>query len=272
MAGAQAGILTIAENFSVRVKATIEHSFYEDKTGTQNGAGFLVSAAQGWIATNAHVTGRGTGTVQTSFKGERFIDAEVIYVDPLLDLALVQIDSKQIPKNAKEAKLQCEQFPLQGREVAAFGHPHGLDYSASRGIVSTKRTYDGLDWIQTDAAINPGNSGGPLIDIQTGKVIGVNAMSLKETEGLNFAVPVSHLCKIVQLLLLNVDPLPPQIPFSFGTNFETDEHLIITSIAKNMNGLSSLVGYRVVEVNGKKVDTPADISSNLRGENRVNYL
>ena len=33
-----------------------------------------------------------------------------------------------------------------------------------------------------------------------------------------------------------------------------------------MNGLSSLVGYRVVEVNGKKVDTPADISSNLRGE------
>ena len=46
MAGAQAGILTIAENFSVRVKATIEHSFYEDKTGTQNGAGFLVSAVR----------------------------------------------------------------------------------------------------------------------------------------------------------------------------------------------------------------------------------
>ena len=55
-------------------------------------------------------------------------------------------------------------------EVAAYGHPQGLSYSASRGIISQKRYKYGADWLQTDAAINPGNSGGPLIN-RKGEVI-----------------------------------------------------------------------------------------------------
>ena len=57
-------------------------------------------------------------------------------------------------------------------------------------LQSQVRVYDGVDWVQTDAAINPGNSGGPLIDLNTGSVVGINAMGLKDTEGLNFAVPI----------------------------------------------------------------------------------
>ena len=77
-------------------------------------------------------------------------------------------------------------YSFKRNEVAAFGHPHGLNYSASRGIISQIRYYDGVDWVQTDAAINPGNSGGPLIDLGSGKIVGINAMKLEDTEGLNF--------------------------------------------------------------------------------------
>ena len=40
-----------------------------------------------------------------------------------------------------------------------------------------------VNYIQTDAAINPGNSGGPLIDVETGQVIGINAAIRAHMEG-----------------------------------------------------------------------------------------
>ena len=81
--------------------------------------------------------------------------------------------------------MDCSDRYLNGMAVAAYGHPHGLSFSASRGIISQLRTYEGDDWVQTDAAINPGNSGGALIDLETGQVVGVNANSFEDTEGLN---------------------------------------------------------------------------------------
>ncbi|HEX7008034.1 MAG TPA: trypsin-like peptidase domain-containing protein, partial [Alphaproteobacteria bacterium] len=72
----------------------------------------------------------------------------------------------------------------------AIGTPEGLSWSVSKGIVSALRDLRGLRLVQTDAAINHGNSGGPLIELGSGKVIGVNALSFRKdlAEGLNFAV------------------------------------------------------------------------------------
>ena len=88
----------------------------------------------------------------------------------------MQIESDSLPEEAIAAEMDCsERSSLNGVEVAAYGHPNGLSFSASRGIISQLRTYNGDDWVQTDAAINPGNSGGPLIDLETGHVVGINA-------------------------------------------------------------------------------------------------
>ena len=54
-----------------------------------------------------------------------------------------------------------------------------------------------------------GNSGGPLIDLETGKVLGVNSMALEDTEGLNFAVPAKPICKILEIIKSGGTPLPP---------------------------------------------------------------
>ena len=82
-------------------------------------------------------------------------------MDSELDIAVVKVLAENIPDDAIEARLDCGDRSLNGVAVAAFGHPHGLTYSASRGIISKVRYYHGIDWVQTDAAINPGNSGGP---------------------------------------------------------------------------------------------------------------
>ena len=84
--------------------------------------------------------------------------------------------------------------------------PKGLSFSASRGIISQRRTYEGDDWVQTDAAVNPGNSGGALIDLETGRIVGVNANGFKNTEGLNFAVPMRPVCSIPRKRKIDRNP------------------------------------------------------------------
>jgi hypothetical protein len=76
-----------------------------------------------------------------------------------------------------------------GDEVIAIGHPRGLSFTSTRGIISepARMLPDG-EFIQTDVAINPGNSGGPLLD-STGKLVGLNTQIRKDSQGLGFALP-----------------------------------------------------------------------------------
>lgn len=75
----------------------------------------------------------------------------------------------------------------------AVGHPYGLNYSTSRGVVSRRdRVINGLKYIQTDTAINPGNSGGPLVNMQ-GEIIGVNTFIIRGGDNLGFALPSMYL-------------------------------------------------------------------------------
>lgn len=100
------------------------------------------------------------------------------------DLALISINTYGAPYLATSRGRKD-----QGQKVYTVGNPHGLRHTVTSGIISGYRKYDGKSLIQTDAPINPGNSGGPLIDEQ-GKVIGVNTMIIRDTEGLGFAIPM----------------------------------------------------------------------------------
>lgn len=266
LAAAQS-VLGEAEKYAVRVKASIGFPFAEDKAGTFNGAGFLFDKEKGWFLTNAHVSGRGTGDIEVSFKGQEFKEAKLVYVDPELDFSIISIEPDLIPDLAIEAELDCGTSQLSGTEVAAFGHPHSLYFSASRGIISKVRFYDGHDWVQLDAAINPGNSGGPLINLKSGKIVGINAMSLENSEGLNFAVPLPPVCKAISLLRTGGNPSPPRLPISFATDNVRETYLTIAGnrYGKLPNGLK--VGDVVLKVNGVEVSTPTEVATALRGIN-----
>lgn len=254
-----------ANLYAARVKSSIRYASFFGASGTSDGAGFLIDKDNGLILSNAHVAGYGTAEIEISFKNERYHEGKVLYVDTEHDLAILGLNPKFIPSTAREAKLDCSSRKLNGIEVAAFGHPEGLTYSASRGIVSQVRVYEGVDWVQTDAAINPGNSGGPLIDLRNGLVVGINAMALKDTEGLNFAVPAKPICKILDIYKAGSNAQPPLLPFSFASNEDTEEYLILAGnrFGEMPNGFE--IGDRIKAVNEIEVETPTEVLTILRG-------
>ncbi len=75
-----------------------------------------------------------------------------------------------------------------GEPVYAVGAPQGLELSLSEGIVSQLRGGP-PPLIQTTVAISPGSSGGGLFNAK-GELVGITTFYLKESQSLNFAVPV----------------------------------------------------------------------------------
>ncbi len=48
--------LAIAEGYTVKIRASVKYPPMKDNKGSHSGAGFLIDAERGWIATNAHVS------------------------------------------------------------------------------------------------------------------------------------------------------------------------------------------------------------------------
>ena len=167
-------VLADAARYTVKIKVQNEIAFNQDEAGSASGTGFLIDRERGWVLTNAHVATRSPSVVKVSFKDGEQIEARRVHVDPLIDLAILSIPPKFIPATAIEARLYCDSAPVSGTSVMAYGHPWGLSYTASRGIVSGLAWFYPNQMIQTDAVINSGNSGGPLISLTDGRVIGIN--------------------------------------------------------------------------------------------------
>ena len=117
---------------------------------------------------------------------------EIVGRDPLADLALLKIlDSDKKLKPLKFAK-DTEKLEV-GTEVFALGHPMGMAWTTTKGIISSNERYARHPYIhalQTDAAINKGNSGGPLLNMQ-GEIIGINALMvsrISESAGVGIAI------------------------------------------------------------------------------------
>lgn len=124
------------------------------------------------------------GYTVTLIDGTEF-QARIIQLSDRYDLALLEISEFNCPCLEPSLSLGL----AQGARVYTIGHPVGLGHTVTSGIVSGIRKFEEDIYIQTDAPINPGNSGGPLIDAN-GKIIGVNTMVIKDTEGIGFAIPI----------------------------------------------------------------------------------
>ena len=258
-------VLKDANLYTVKFRTSVDRPFREDKNaGLRKGSGFLVNKDKGLILTNAHVTGRSKSKVRVAFKNYGFSPAKQVYVDPKIDIAIVQINPKLIPIEAKEAKLKCDGKVPSGTSVAAFGHPKDLSFSASRGIVSKYRFFGGKDVIQTDTAINKGNSGGPLIDMKSGLVIGVNKSSYTKSSGLSFAVPSKNVCIILNLFNEGKNPSPIKLPIRFAEDREAEDYLKVGSFYHN--GKNIEIGSSLIAVNDTKIKTPSELDFILRGK------
>lgn len=170
------------------------------KVSTPGGLGSgVILNEEGYAITNAHVIQGETSLRATvwlpqpdgTLKRQDIDDIEIIAVNNHLDLALLKIAHPE-DKLFTYAAIQRDEDLEAGEEVFAIGNPLGLERTLSQGVVSTtQRSFDGLTYVQTDAAINPGNSGGPLFN-NRGEVIGITNMGILGGEALGFAIPARY--------------------------------------------------------------------------------
>ena len=162
------------------------------------GTGFYVKEYD-LIITNNHVVDT---NAEVTIAGKIFDKtlSRVWYTDRKHDLAFLEA-----PKNVSfpEVRLGRYENMKDGDDVVAIGHPYGLNYTATQGVISkVDRIREGLKYIQIDAAINPGNSGGPLVN-QQGEIIGINSFIIRGGDNLGFALPVNYLREALQLYIPN---------------------------------------------------------------------
>ncbi len=231
IAGSIESVFEDAARYTVKIETTTEHPFLNDQQGRTFGAGFLIDRDKGWILTNRHVVAEAPSQVEVRFIDSDYRPAEKLYLDPQVDLALIRIARESIPRNAIEARLGCRDNPKMGNEVVIFGHPSGLNFTGTRGIISGTTFVGGNESLQTDAPLNSGNSGGPLIDISSGRVVGVSEAryDADESEGLNLTVSIRHACKIIALMAAGKNPSPPALPVVFVKHDSDAPQLVVAN-------------------------------------------
>jgi len=165
------------------------------------GSGFIIDA-KGIVVTNNHVI-QGAEDIMVTVNGEKEYEAKIIGADPLSDLAVLEIQSKDkfVP-----VKFGDSDKSRIGDWVIAIGNPYGFGGTVTAGIISARNRSIGLsryeDYIQTDASINQGNSGGALFDMN-GDVIGINTAILGQSGsiGIGFSIPSNSAKKIINQLI-----------------------------------------------------------------------
>lgn len=214
-----------ALRYTVQVRATLPVPFDGDRKGSGLGAGFLVDAARGWIMTNAHVVGRSPSRVEVAFHGHEFSEADKVYVDPFLDLAIVRVSERVSTAAIAPPRLECDSIPPVGHAVGAFGHPWRLQYTGTRGIISGVTARYRTELLQTDAPINQGNSGGPLISLENGRIVGINTAGIRGAQNTNFAVAIKYACRVLELLQRGEDPSPPDLKLVYFRDVDNRREL-----------------------------------------------
>ncbi|MBU1011540.1 MAG: Do family serine endopeptidase [Bacteroidetes bacterium] len=210
------------------------------------GSGVIISE-DGYIVTNNHVV-EGGDKIEVTLNDKRLFEAKLIGRDASTDLALIKIETKNLPflvyGNSDEVQI--------GEWVLAVGNPFNLTSTVTAGIVSAKArdinilggTASIESFIQTDAAVNRGNSGGALVNT-SGQLVGINAAIASRSgsyEGYSFAIPVNIVKKVMDDLLnygeiqrayigVSIQDITPALAKEHG--IETLQGVYINSVAKN---------------------------------------
>ncbi|MBI2908687.1 MAG: trypsin-like peptidase domain-containing protein [Chloroflexi bacterium] len=190
----------------------------------------VIYDSRGYVLTNNHVV-EGAQRLLVSLPDGQSFEGKLLGRDPQTDLAVVRIDSANLPV----AELGDSDQLQVGDWVVAIGNALGLTGgpTVTAGVVGalgrTIQEPGGIsgtggpflfDVIQTDAAINPGNSGGPLVNL-AGQVVGINTLvagdsgSGVQAEGIGFAIAVNTAKPIADQLVSTGKAVHPYLGIQY---------------------------------------------------------
>lgn len=165
----------------------VKESVVKIKSENGEGTGFIIKP-EGYVLTNFHVV-ENTNSPRVLFPDNTSVIGTVFNWDEQTDLAVLKVEKA----NLKALNFGDSDKLIVGQNLIAIGFPYSDilagEASVTKGTFSAKRAsdFEGIEFIQTDVALNPGNSGGPLINV-CGEVVGINALSIAEAQGLGFAI------------------------------------------------------------------------------------
>ncbi|MFH2136144.1 MAG: trypsin-like peptidase domain-containing protein [Patescibacteria group bacterium] len=183
--------------FNFQAPNSGDNSGNSGKTEIGGGTGFIISS-DGLILTNKHVASDAEAEYTVITNDDQKYDAKILATDPVLDIAVLKIDAKDLPT----VELGDSDKIELGQTVIAIGNSLGeYKNTVTKGVVSGvgRRIVAGdnqggseviEEAIQTDAAINPGNSGGPLVNL-AGQVIAINTAMNQQGQLIGFAIPIN---------------------------------------------------------------------------------
>ena len=173
----------------------------QERKSSALGSGFIIDE-KGVVVTNNHVI-QNAEDIIVRVNGDKDYKAKVIGADPLSDIAVLQLETKD--KFTPVSFGDSDKARI-GDWVIAIGNPFGLGGTVTSGIISARNRSIGLsryeDYIQTDASINSGNSGGPLFDMN-GDVIGINTAILGRNGsiGIGFSIQANDAKIVIEQLI-----------------------------------------------------------------------
>ena len=217
----------------------------------------MVDRERGWIMTNAHVASRSPSTIEIGFKDRDFIDAYKVYVDPYLDLAIIAMDPSFVPPVSVMPELDCGDLPRVGHPVGSFGHPWGLSFTGTRGIISGITSRFLQEDLQTDAPIHQ----------ETGRAANQPAarqdrrdqsatLEEKNAQNVNFALPMKYACKVLELLRAGKNPSPPELPVQFIKDVDERRELRVVNSFLDPEKLSLKSGDLILSIEGSDEKAP----------------
>lgn len=154
----------------------------------------------GYILTNKHVVQNPDAQYTVIFADGRMATGETIWVDPVLDIAILKVESMPQGTTAKPARIISlqDEVSIGQFAIAIWNALAEYQNTVTLGIISgrnrnlgmeSENLYAGL--YQTDTSINRWNSGGPLLDTK-GNVIGINTAISAEWSNISFSIPVTQ--------------------------------------------------------------------------------
>jgi serine protease Do len=236
----------------------------QERKSSALGSGFIIDE-KGIVVTNNHVI-QDAEDIIVRVNGDKEFKAKVVGADPLSDIAVLQLDTKEkfIP-----VKFGDSDKARIGDWVIAIGNPFGLGGTVTSGIISARNRSIGLsryeDYIQTDASINSGNSGGPLFDMN-GDVIGINTAILGRNGsiGIGFSIPSNSATVVIDQLLefgetkrgwlgVRIQDVTKEI--AEIEKLDEPRGALVTSVAKNSPSDKAKIkaGDIILEFNGEKI-------------------
>ncbi|HEX3148941.1 MAG TPA: trypsin-like peptidase domain-containing protein [Gemmataceae bacterium] len=240
------------------------------------GTGFVIRP--GIVMTNFHViSGAMLDELKVSFvslddTAPAPLKPTLLFCDPRRDLAILRVDTDRPPLEMCSAGTE-----LQGLAVAVVGNPRGNGGQAAINKVTTGKVAAPVrrnaEWtyFELNAPAFFGNSGGPVVDLKTGKLVGVMQSILGDGKLTSYCIPYGEANRALDRLPTSTDMEPAAAKIAAGRHYLEFAKTKLPIIEKNA-AVAMRLQLAILDSRGGSIDVFFDNGEQFTATEIMNEL